>query len=170
MPTDWITVTIESFVAAGTMILALVTFLSNRELRNERDEATKEAKNEKKYRFTCERVTNYYIPLLNLYLAQVNSNTFINDLIGQIGNNLHLASNDQRELVFVFYKTVYSSNKPSKSLDIAVRLYNQIWRDYEILTGQIYDYTGEEFKKIGDPEVTIGNLKKSVEILKKQGK
>ena len=159
----------SGFVAVGTIALAVVTYLSNKELRKGRSEDIERVNAEKKYRFVNERISNYYTPLLNKYFTLLNSNRFINDLLEVMGKNMHLASNELRYLIIEYYNKVFTNCKPSEQMELVIRIYKQAWKEYETLADQIYQYSGERFMKVENANVAITNLEKALEIMKKQG-
>ena len=158
MSFNWVLPVAEVLVAVGTILLALVTYLSNRDLRIQQKSDEKRYLNEQRRKFLEERIYNYYTPLITKYYASVNTKEFTKDLIEILPHNQHLASRVVRHLIMEFFSSLYSDGKPSTWVALSIQIFKAAWKEYEEMNEELYKLTGENFQKLGNVDFVVSRL------------
>ena len=158
MSFNWVLPVAEVLVAVGTILLALVTYLSNRDLRIQQKSDEKRYLNEQRRKFLEERIYNYYMPLITKYYASVNTKEFTNDLIEILPHNQHLASREVRQLIMEFFSSLYGDGKPSTWVALSIQIFKAAWKEYEEMNEELYKLTGENFQKLGNVDFVVSRL------------
>ena len=158
MSFDWVLPATEVLVAAGTILLAMVTYLSNRELKRQQKSLEERQLKEQRIKFLGERIYNYYTPLISKYYTSVTHKEFVKELIEIFPQNQNLASREVRSLITEFFNSVYSNGKASTWMALAIQIFKEAWKDYEDMNEELYRLTGENYQKLGNVDFVVSRL------------